>query len=157
MAEAVKVESYTFTEFQALERNPNTIRFRASPDSGNDVVQDDIVCVTAILRDMGKWESLINTGLSIFSELGFIHAEENAHPLTFGTQLYGNPTVELDNSRDFLWCFISLTTDERHRRERTGLNPIFQTLEIESQLKNVPKWKAFEKTLTLLKNRWTSS
>ena len=158
MAEVIKVENYTFTELGILERNPSTMRFRATPDSGNDAVEEYIGRITIILNDMGKWESLVNTGLSVFSELGFIHAEgQNVYPPPFGTQLYNNPTVELDGSRDFLWCFISLSTDERHKRQHAGFNPIFQAGEIESQLKNVPKWKAFEKTLTLLKKHWTSS
>jgi hypothetical protein len=156
MAEVLKVENYIFTEFQILERNVSRMRFRAIPDSGSDAREDDILRITAILNDMGKWESMLKSGSSVFSELGLIPAERQVeYPYSFGAQLYRDIVIEMDGSRDFLWCFVSLTIDERRKRERADVNPIFQAGEIEAQLMNVPKWRSFEKTLTLLKNLWT--
>jgi len=156
MAEEMKFEDYTFSEFAVV--GTSTVRFKVNTISGRDITAEDERTVRDVLNNLGKWESLIRTGLQLFSELGFIHPEPATlqnYEKPFGVELYSTAT-EIDRryGNDSVWVGLSLTTQERHRREAAHLNPLLQVEEIRSQLSNLPKWKAFEKTIKIFKEQW---
>jgi hypothetical protein len=121
---------------------------------GRDITETDSQTVKGILNDFGKWENLIKTGLHMLSDLRIVQIEQSilqSYEKPCGIELYevaigrGNLGLRLD-------CSIHITPEERHKREQLNVSPIFSVEEITNQLSNVPKWKAFEKTMKLLSN-----
>jgi hypothetical protein len=136
-----------------------TLRFKVTPNT-NEVTPNDEAYIKEIIQDnLGKWESLIKTGLYVFSEIGIIHPETailERYEKPFGIELYSEPSVERDGLNDWLWVFITLTQNERIKRRNANINPIIQVEEIWNQLINIPKWKAFEKTIKIVKGQWST-
>jgi hypothetical protein len=143
-------DSYKFSEFALV--GTRTVKFRVNSVTGRDFNVADKLRIENMLKDLGKWENLIKTGLHLFSELGFIHAEEatlSNYEKPFGIGLYST-AANVDSDNENIWVDISLAPEERQRREAANITPIIQVEEIYGQLSNIPKWKTFEKTIKLL-------
>ena len=153
--EEIVFEGYKFSEFSIL--NDTTVRFKVTSNF-IDFTKDDVIYIEDIIKNnLGKWESLIKTGLHIFSELHIIQPEQAVlqnYEKPFGIELYKSPSVEIDGLHDCLWVFISLTPEERRKRQSANVTPILQVEEIKRQISNIPKWKAFEKTIKIAKEQW---
>jgi len=153
--EEIVFEGYKFSEFSILD--DTTVRFKVTSNF-IDFTKDDVIYIEDIIKNnLGKWESLIKTGLHIFSELHIIQPEQAVlqnYEKPFGIELYKSPSVEIDGLHDCLWVFISLTPEERRKRQSANVTPILQVEEIKRQISNIPKWKAFEKTIKIAKEQW---
>jgi hypothetical protein len=144
------IDNYRFQNF-SLAGN-TTINFTAETIEGRDITETDSQTVRGIFNDLGKWESLIRTGLHMLSDLRITQIEQStlqSYEKPCGIELYevgigrGSLGLRLD-------CSIHIKLEERHKREQLNVSPIFSVEEITSQLTNIPKWKAFEKTMKLL-------
>lgn len=155
-SEEMIFEKYKFSEFTILQTS--TVRFKVTSNSYEVTVDDENYIKDAINSNLGMWESLIKTGLQVFSELGIIHLEQGIpeeYERPFGVELY-EVTTSTERPHDWIWAFISLTTEERHRRQNANLNPLLQVEEIKGQLSNITKWKNFSKTMKIIKEQWRS-
>ncbi|MGD0645544.1 MAG: hypothetical protein ABSA75_11630 [Candidatus Bathyarchaeia archaeon] len=154
MSEEIVLGGYKLSKFDIVD---NAIRFVAIPISGEVSVGDKAIITETICNNLGKWESLMNTALNIFSELGISQPTEEVlknYEKPFGMELYQEPSVNKESLSDIFWVFISLNQQERIKRKNAKLDPILTIDEIVSQLRNIPKWIAFEKTLKTVKNQW---
>lgn len=148
----IVVDDYKFSYFILSGQQ---LRFFVTPVSGRDVTEEDQRKVEAMLSALGKWESLMKTGLQLFSDLGFISSAPAALEILgkpFGAELY---SIGVNLGRD-LTVLVTLKPEERHRREAIGLEPLFQVEEIRDQISNLPKWKAFKQTMKILKEHWVT-
>jgi hypothetical protein len=150
MSEEIIIDSYKFRNF-SLAGN-TTIDFAVTPIEGRDVTEADSQTVREILEDLGKWESLIETGLHMLSDLRIIQivqATLQSYEKPYGIELY---EVNIRRAFEHLNCSIHTRPEERHRRENTGTAAI-SVEEIQGQVNNIPKWKAFKKTIQLVKEQ----
>jgi len=154
MSEDIIFEDYTFAEFSLLDAS--TVRFKVTSQS-IEVCEEDERRVEGILNNsLGKWESLMKTGLQMLSELRIIQPEQAVlqdYEKPFGMKLY-NLRADVDSLRDCIWVFVSLKPEERRRRQSANVTPIFQVDEVRNQLGNISKWKAFEKAMRIVKEQW---
>jgi hypothetical protein len=159
MSEDILIDGYKFDNFRFAERSTSTVLFDFMLDSENEVTSDDKQKIMTMLCEMGKWESVIKTGFILFSELGIRHIEPatlQQYEKPSGAELYEISLVERQTNPYFATCKIHLKADELQRRQHLNVNPVFTSEEVANQIKNIPKWKAFEKTLNILKEQWTT-
>ncbi|MFH0817552.1 MAG: hypothetical protein V1909_02855 [Candidatus Micrarchaeota archaeon] len=141
---------YTFSEFSMLDND--TVRCKVQTNS-LAMTEEDANNVSGIINNMGKWENVVKTGLNLLAELGIgnlSQATTQNNEIPFEIEPY-EPRASLDGFNRCLWVFFSLTSEEYRRRENAQINPIIQPEEITSQLANIPKWKAFGKTVEIIK------
>jgi hypothetical protein len=150
--EDIQVESYKFMNF---EQQDKTVYFCVVPIEGRDVVtNDDIEPLNKFLDDnLGKWENLVKAGLNLVSELGIVPVDETTlgkYQKEFGSENY-RINVQRDDFGRSLHVHVCFSAKERHRREASALSLRLKVQEIYGQLKNIPKWKAFEKAIELIR------
>jgi hypothetical protein len=152
----IKVESYRFFNFR-LAGNA-TVLFNVAIIEGRDFNGTDSQKVTGILNGLGKWEILIKGGLNVLSDLRIIQIEPSvlqSFERSCGIELY-EVNIQRGRLGVQLECGIHIKPEERRRREQLNISPVLTVEEITSQLSNIPKWKAFEKTMKIIKEQWSA-
>ena len=150
--ETIMVDSYTFWNFK-LDKASNTLSFCVGFLGGRDLRDEDKQTVEDMLNDLGKWETLVRTGLHLLSDLRIRQIEQATiqnYDKPLGTGIYKYTVEKADIDR--LDCSIHIKKEERERRNQLKIEPIFSVKEITNQLNNVPKWKAFQKTISIVKD-----
>lgn len=157
LTQEILIDDYKFRNFGIEDRGTIIITFGAVRINQNDVTKEDKEKIVNILKDMGKWEALVRTGFNIFSEIGIGHFERDTlvdSKKRYGAELYEITTNQWEGSPYRATIEIRLKVDERHRRDDLTIDPNFSPEEIYNQIVNIPKWKAFEKTIELIKEQW---
>jgi hypothetical protein len=120
-----------------------------------EVKEEDSKIVRDMLNDLGKWETLVKGSLHLLLDLGirqFSSATLESYEKPLGTEIYDD--IKIEKSGDFsLDCSIHIKKEERNRRELLKISPVFPINEITDQLGNVPKWRAFKKTMLIIKEQ----
>ena len=127
MPQELIVEGYKFSEGTV---NVDTVTLKVTTYTLR-YTQDHLNQVTDIMKNLGKWEGLIKTGLDIFAELGLGQPSQTTldkYEKPFGIELYDSLAIEIDNRMDSrcLWVSISLTDEERQKRQNAEIRPIIQ-------------------------------
>jgi hypothetical protein len=135
----VKSCDYRF-EFE-LGRD-NFVTFAAARIDGYDLKADDEQEVKRCLEDLGNWEAVAKA----------------LHDLT-GQGTDTTPTrpnpyeVKTGPGKDVIMGSVSLTPEERHRRElEPGKGPLLTIEELVNQLKNVEKWRNLQRAINSLRS-----
>ena len=151
----IKIDNYKLWDFEQIR---NDVLFKVAAVDRLGVDEADKEKIEAILNVVGKWESLIKTGLHLFSELRLIQLEQAAlrnYEKTFGMEFY-ELGIDVGRFRDYFYVSFHLKPEERHKRERSHLDPLLPVEEIYDQIANISKWKAFEKTIKIIKEQWVN-
>lgn len=159
LPQEIFIDDYKFDNFRMEGRDTSTIFFDAARVDRNDVTNEDKEKIVNMLSELGKWEALVRTGFNLLSEMGigpFERATLDGCEKKFGVELYEFRAVQWRRNPYCSTFEIHLKVDERHRREDRNIEPIFSTKEIYDQITNIPKWKAFEKTMKIIKEQWTN-
>jgi hypothetical protein len=121
-----------------------------------DFTPDDEKEVKDMLEDLGEWEDLIRTGLSLIEDLGLKPADEAM------TRRYKEPTrVEKCDIKyvgivppwtEVFRIAIHLRTEEMRRRAGTsGAEITLPAGEIFEQLRNLPKWQTLMRAVSSIR------
>jgi len=141
----IKTKFWEFTDF--LETRIS-VEFKAVPLERRIVNDADIDTIREFLQDIGEWESIIKGVRYLLSEIEIISAVSSA--------------AEDHNFQDYIWDIsvgsvhqwvdvrVRLSPDERHLRQGLKRSTKLNIEEIHRQLKNIPKWKALEKSVNLV-------
>jgi hypothetical protein len=152
MPEEITIDSYKFQNFALA--GGTSVTFTVETLEGRDVTEQDVPIVKDMLIDLGKWECLRETGKHLLSDLGIRQqATLQNYEKPFGIELYEIEQVERNPYTDSLQCSIHIRIEERHKRESLNVNPIFTVEEITNQIGNIPRWKAFKKTMSIIKEQ----
>lgn len=103
---------------------------------------------------MGKWESLMKTGINLIEELGILSINETIkekYQKEFGAENYIIKHKKA-NGR-IVDVSLRLTKAESLRRSR-GERELFElpTEEVTRQLKNIPKWRVLSETISQMRS-----
>jgi len=155
MPEEIVLGNYKFSDFTIS--NSSTVCFKATNNNSSYATQEDSEFIKdEINNNLGKWESVIKTGIHVFAELGIIQPEQTTlqnYEKSFGMELY-ECKVSLSLRDNCIWVSISLTQGELQKRQGANVSPIIQIQEITNQMRNIPKWRAFGKTMKIIKEQW---
>lgn len=105
---------------------------------GKSTTEEDIKTLKELVKDWGKWELMIDVGSSVLEGLEITKKRD---PIT---RLYGfiDYVFSQDDKKDNVWWI----------KPRESGEPLSLT-EVYEQLKNLAKWRKFEKALENLKQQ----
>ena len=148
-------EKYDFYFYliKDMRGRPRGVGINVATIERREVTEDDENEVRSFIEDMGKWEALAKTGRSLLEDLGFGLRGGEEQEKEFGidtpTQKY---KVDYERKDNRILVRIKLTSTESLRRTRGDTTlAVLPLEEIVEQIKNVPKWQIFKKTISELK------
>lgn len=122
---------------------------------GVDLNKNDEREINAFFVDMGKWETLERVGLNLVHDLGLAEIEEETlkkYDREFGRGKYEFKIDPKKTRHDRIVGYFSLSREERLRRSGgvSGASMKLPLEEIVSQVRNINKWRAFQKAIRLI-------
>jgi hypothetical protein len=146
--------NYVMSEFKVLSNDRGRVSFKVN-STIRMINREDVDKVkTLIFENLGKWENLVKSSFQLFYEIGIIDRSKNLAPIynePSGIQRYTDLWAEWDAMNRCIWVSISLTPEEYEKRRTNCVAPLIDISEIESQLKNIPKWIDLQRTLKSIK------
>jgi len=147
---AFQTEKYRFEFVQEREFVLIKIKLVEPLAHRRDITDEDVKEIENFLDDVGKWETLVKTGINLLSDLEIVQISEETkryHQREFGAEKY---RIEVRKSSNWhIDATIELSREERHRRgDREVQLPVD---EVFKQIQNIPKWKSFIKASRLLR------
>lgn len=124
-----------------LESHQGGVRFTTVRLDGFDVTEQDREGVLNCLNDLGKWEAVTKAFSDIVGTTGLLNSTQ-ADPSRPGAY-----TFEMKLEEDRVKGFVSLSKEERHRRNGSALT----SEEVVQQLKNVDKWRNLQRAISSLR------
>jgi hypothetical protein len=150
--EPVRIRYYEIDDFR---QNRRSISFWFERIDGCRLTRDtDVPKIQAILDELGKWETTVASWKFLLLELGLITGDTpdlKHFEIGCGSEIYeiSSPPDSLANGYAVT---ISLKPEETGRRTALGLSLQLPIKEVYEQLKNVPKWEAFQRALKFIKD-----
>ena len=142
----VDTESYRFV---IKARDLTSVLVTASPKDG-EATRVHVNEIEALLKNMGKWETLISVSTDFLQSLGFNVPRHKPFDYLYGYERYSIEDLDVTTFRQVVSATVWLEKEERHRREATktaSLSP----REIACQIENIPKWLNVENCVRALR------
>lgn len=150
----LETEKYRFEFIQEQITVLIKIKLTEELAQTRDVTDEDVEEIKKFFEDIGKWETLLKTGINFLSDLEIIQVSEETQ--RYYQKEFSPEKYRIEVNKLSYWLIkarVHLSGEERHRR--SGGEPQLLVDEVYKQVKNIPKWKSFIKTSQLLRQAQT--
>ena len=147
-SQQILIGDYKFFDFKLVENT--TVRFKVATMNGKDADNSDLEKATAIIKEMGKWESLVDGTSFLLSDIGFSFATQ---PVLTNYKKTGIDLYEIKSELTFgrLDFRLNIRAEERRIREALNIQPVLAIDEITRQLSNIPKLSILKTTIKIIR------
>jgi bifunctional N-acetylglucosamine-1-phosphate-uridyltransferase/glucosamine-1-phosphate-acetyltransferase GlmU-like protein len=147
-----------YYKFKNFRREENSVVFAVECEN-KEVDVDNRAEIESFLKDIGKWDCLVYSGVFLLSDLKNIYSTQKNNPekyLTkFGVDLYKPALVTIEEKKEKTDnCILKIKIDLNETELQKRLLQKYPALlvdEIIKQVENIPKWIVFQKTLRNLR------
>jgi hypothetical protein len=102
--------------------------------------------IKELLKDMGKWETVVKAGKSLLEDFGITEKSETENEEEFGYEKY---TMKYSQDRKSVYVIIGLTQEESLRRSKGDYRQLKPSeKEIAEQIKNIQKWQKLRRAIS---------